>query len=181
MITLYSGLMGSEKSYQLIKRYIEYSLKQKCLITAPDNSYVTSRKENLKIDVDFITNSQYPDKILQEWLNSKEDYSHIFIDEVQFFHPSFFDVIMEINNNYNVHIHLSGLLRDFRNELFGCTYKFLEIANNIIENPVPCRYYKCSEIATHMKKISENLELPKDNVFISVCEEHWKAKVMIEV
>lgn len=114
-----SGLMKGGKSAEIIDR-IE-STEQSFLIIKPaidtrDGAYVQTRKHNRKypaVPVDE-SNVQLVDLVLY----GVQKYYTIFVDEVHFFSEEFVRRLADYCYTYGADLVVSGLLRDFKGEMF---------------------------------------------------------------
>lgn len=173
MIYIYNGLMGSGKTDNLLKEYfkVKDDKKNKPLLVKStfdrQEKFVKSRS-GLKALADLSLNKNEI-QVIYQYID-KYYYTHVFIDEVQFFDE---DIKYLVQNYNRVLFYLSGLEKDYKDNLFGYLYQIKTFPNvkKIYHFYITCQ--NCNyNVATNCFRIikNDNQILVGDKEYMSVCK-----------
>lgn len=172
MIYIYNGLMGSGKTDNLLKEYfrIKYDKKNKPLLVKStidrQERFVKSRS-GLQALCDLSLNKNEI-QVIYQYID-KYDYTHVFIDEVQFFDE---DIKYLVQNYHRVSFYLSGLERDYKNNYFGYLHQIKNFSNvkKIYQFDITCQNCNYNIATSCFRKVkNENQILVGDKEYMSVC------------
>jgi len=165
---MYSGKTESLK--EKVRRY-RFSPSLKVFVFKPESDvrnpgYLGRDKhepQHLRIPAVMIPDNA-PEVILEY---AKE--AHVLIgDEIQFFAPTFADVIYEARRS-NKYLELGGLLRDFRGVSFNAMGDFMAQATRCVMIPAFCPVGgKCMNQATETQRLRYGRPVPYDDPILSV-------------
>ena len=154
------GPMFSGKTELLIQRYNETSSKGN--ISKAYNYYKDTRYGDNKIVSHNGTSieSVNIDKLSQLFIGDNIDtiehpYTHIFINEAQFF-PDLKECVIKLVEEYNKHVVICGLDSDFKREKFGDMWDLIPYADSLIKLYGKCN--NCSEKSLFTHRVTSEIE-----------------------
>lgn len=129
-VRLITGVMKSGKSKLLIK-FIKANKEETRLIIKPsidsrDGSKIKSRATHETFDAVVIDENN--EQVMQLLFNGLSEYKVVFIDEVQFFSVYFIDKLLDECYQLGIDVVASGLLHDFKQQMFTSTLLISNVA-----------------------------------------------------
>ena len=97
-----------------------------------------------------------------------ENIKYVFIDEAQFF-IDLKEVVLELVENHNIHVILSGLDSDFKREKFGQMWDLIPHADNIIKLKGTCNNCTNTSLFTHRVTKEKSQEVIGNTNYIPLC------------
>ena len=174
------GPMFSGKTELLIEKFKE---------EWPYQSYVYCANNNYKLAINYFKDTRYGNNIiashsaqtisstnlktLSEFINDKDKinaYTHIFINEAQFF-PDLKQSVIKLVEEYDKHVIICGLDSDFKREKFGDIWDLIPYADNITKLKGKCNNCDYYSLFTHRVSKEEKQEVIGTNNYIPLCRQ----------
>ena len=174
------GPMFSGKTELLIEKFKE---------EWPYQSYIYCANNNYKLAINYFKDTRYGSnviashsaqtisstnlKTLSEFINDTDKinaYTHIFINEAQFF-PDLKECVIKLVEVYHKHVIICGLDSDFKREKFGDIWDLIPHANNIIKLKGKCNNCDNYSLFTHRVSNEEKQEIIGTNNYIPLCRQ----------
>lgn len=181
----YFAAMNAGKSTVLLQS--SYNYRERGMRTLLFTPAIDNRYQNGKVysriglsEEALIFNSK--DNLYQKFIQQKESYSCVLIDEAQFLTRQQVYELTEISDQLQVPVLAYGLRTDFRGELFEGSQYLLAWADELIEIKTICH---CGRKATMILRINEQGEaitegeqvlIGGNNLYSSTCRKHFKKK-----
>lgn len=180
------GAMNSAKSAQLLMQNYNYkeqganTLLVKPAIDTRDGYLNISSRIGLKSEADYIIKPDTSQEEIMDYvLMNGNNIDVILVDEGQFISKKQADALSESTRIIGIELHVFGLLKDFQNNLFEGSKRWLETSDNIIEIKTTCS--KCTRKATCNLRLNDGkpvydgdvVQIGGNESYVSVCREHY--------
>lgn len=166
MLNLHTGVMGSGKSAHLISRYenailtlpMVFSTEKDCIISARNGKHICANSM-----------SNFESRC---WKGTRDKL--ILIDEAQWMTDE--QILLANTLSYHNDVHLFGLLRDYRGEMYPAMAKVIGCLDSGYDWHVirgECMVEGCTNQAQYHNKLDDK---GLKESFQSCCLKHWKHK-----
>lgn len=179
------GPMFSGKTELLIQKYNE---------EWPNQSYLSCYNNNYKLAINYIKDTRYGNNVivshsgktisstnlntLSEFINDIDKinaYTHIFINEAQFF-PDLKQSIIKLVEEYFKTVIICGLDSDYKREKFGEIWDLIPYSDNIIKLKGQCNDCMDKSLFTHRVTNEKNQEVIGTDNYIPLCRKCYTSR-----
>jgi len=173
------GTMNSSKTAQLlmVKYNYESNGKNTLLLTPSLDSRsgidTVSSRIGLEAQADYVIGDDFNNYRLASVWSGNQKPAIIFVDECQFLTKEQVNIIENFARKQNISVHAFGLLKDFQNNLFDGSKRWLEVSDNLTEIKNTCAMPNCERKATRNVRFIDGTPVFNGDV-VQVGDEEYK-------
>lgn len=182
-LVFYGGTMNSGKSTLALQTHHNHQARGRhgLLYTRLDRSGAPQISSRLGIAATALEVTSGTDLYLDtiDRLVSPVQIDYLVCDEAQFYTVEQINQLAALVDRVNIDVYTFGITTDFRGRLFPATARLVELADDIINSPVPALCW-CGARGTHQARL-ENGKMVLDGDLIVVGDTGDAAKTTYEV